>query len=68
MISISFHVLSLIVGFLIGTFVVALATILLLFDERWSIGFGEGWNHGKEYGEKQVELCNNLAKSNNKEV
>lgn len=52
MITLSFHLLSIIVGFFIGLIVVSLATLGVLYGERWSDGFGEGFKAGKKYQEK----------------
>ena len=52
MITISIHLLSIVVGFFIGLIVVSLATFALLYGDRWSDGFGEGFREGKTYQEK----------------
>jgi len=55
MITISLHLLSIVVGFFIGLIVVSLATIGVLYCERWSDGFGEGFRVGKTYQERSEE-------------
>lgn len=52
MITLSFHFLSIIVGFFIGLIVVSLATFAVLYGDRWSEGFGEGFKAGNKYQEK----------------
>ena len=52
MINLSFHIWSIVVGFFIGLIVVSLATLGVLYSERWSEGFGEGFMEGKTYQEK----------------
>lgn len=52
MITLSFHLLSIIVGFFIGLIVVSLATFAVFYGDRWSEGFGEGFKVGKKYQEK----------------
>lgn len=52
MITISFHFLSIVIGFFIGFIVVSVVTLSILYDERWSGGFGEGFKAGKKYQEE----------------
>ena len=43
MITISFHGMSLLVGFFIGMLVGGCISLSVFLDKRWSLGFGEGW-------------------------
>ncbi len=52
MITISLHLLSIVLGFFIGLIVVSLATFSILYGDRWSDGFGVGFREGKTYQER----------------
>lgn len=51
MITLTFHVASLLIGFLIGLFVGAGIVLLIIFCDNgpWDIGFSEGWKCGAAY-------------------
>jgi len=55
MTTITFHLPSLLVGAVVGFLSGGFVFFLTLFGERWSVGFSDGWNCGKEYGEKKRE-------------
>ena len=43
MITLSFHVISLGIGLILGMLVGGCISLSISFDNRWSSGFGEGW-------------------------
>lgn len=43
-----------ILGFFVGILISALVSCGIMFDERWSLGFADGWDAKKRYIEKQV--------------
>ena len=49
MITLSFHLWSIVVGLFIGLIVTSLATLAVLYGDRWSEGFGIGFKDGMEY-------------------
>lgn len=53
MTTITFHLASLLVGLIIGFVLGGFVFLIIMFGERWSIGFSDGWKCGKEYGEKK---------------
>ena len=52
MITISFHMISLLIGIVIGIFVGGFVFCLTFFGERWSVGFSDGWELGRKYAER----------------
>lgn len=50
---ITIDIFSLIFGLFIGGAVALFATIYTLYDERWSTGFGSGWDAHRKFMEKK---------------
>ena len=61
MTTIQIHIPSLIIGFVIGTFVVSLATCSCFFDDRWHFGFSQGFQDGIKF-RKREEIEQNEIK------
>lgn len=59
--TITIHLLSLLLGFFLGTVLVTSIMLWVFFDERWSIGFTNGWECGKKYAEELEEKGNDKA-------
>ena len=59
MVTITFNfatlLIGVILGFFVGVLISALAFCGIMFDERWSLGFSDGWNAKKRDIERQVE-------------
>lgn len=45
-----------IIGFVLGILISALAFCGIMYDERWSLGFSDGWDAKKRDIEKQAEV------------
>lgn len=60
MVTITFNFATLlfgvILGFFVGVLISTLAFCRLMFDERWSIGFSDGWAAKKRDIEKHAEV------------
>lgn len=52
--TITIHIGSLFAGLIIGFLLSSFVFLSISMDERWSNGFGEGWQAGKEYGKKKL--------------
>lgn len=56
--TIQIHILSLFIGYLIGAFITLIVVCHDLFDERWHIAFGKGfdagWDSAQDY-EHEIE-------------
>lgn len=55
MISLSLHVPSILVGFLIGYITVSIIWIASICNENWSKGFGDGYNACRKLFENKSE-------------
>lgn len=57
MITLTFHVATLLIGVLIGFFIGAGIVLLLIFRNNgaWDIGFSEGWKCGAAYETQKEE-------------
>lgn len=56
MISLSLHIPSILVGFLIGYITISIVWIVSGFNENWSRGFGDGYNAcRKSFKHKSVQ-------------
>ena len=53
MTTITFHWASLLVGLGMGFVLGGFVFVLIMFGERWSAGFSDGWKCGKEYAEEK---------------
>lgn len=60
MVTITFNFATLLIGVILGFFVGMLVSAIvfcgIMFDERWSLGFSDGWAAKKRYIEKQAEV------------
>lgn len=60
MVTMTFNFVTLLIGVIlglfVGTLVSALAFCRLMFDERWRLGFSEGWDAKKRDIEKQAKV------------
>lgn len=63
MVTITFDLVTFLIGvtlgFLAGILISALAFCGIMFDERWSLGFSDGWDAKKRDIEKQAEVERN---------
>ncbi len=41
---ISLHLGSLLLGILVGYAISSIVLLIIMYDDRWSTGFGVGWN------------------------
>lgn len=52
--TITIHIGSLFAGLILGYLLGSFVLLTISMDERWSNGFGTGWEAGKEYAEKKL--------------
>lgn len=52
MIAISIHIPSLLVGFVVGYILISALFLWFGYDDRCHNAFSQGWDCGKDYGEK----------------
>lgn len=51
--------IGVILGFVVGILISALAFCGIMFDERWSLGFSDGWDAKRRDIEKQAGVEDN---------
>ena len=51
--TITIHISSMVLGFIIGILLSTFLTTCALFGERWNAGFAEGWHEGEKYVENK---------------
>ena len=56
MISLSIHIPSVIIGFILGYIGVSILFFVMMYDERYDNGFSRGWNCGHKYIEKIIQI------------
>ena len=56
MISLSIHIPSIIIGFILGYIGVSILLLVMMYDERYDSGFGNGWDCGHKYIEKIIQI------------
>ena len=56
MTTIQIHVPSLFIGYFIGVFITALIVCYGLYDQRWSLGFLEGYQEGVAHQRMKNEI------------
>ncbi len=56
MISLSLHIPSILIGFILGYVGVSILFFKMMYDERYDNGFGRGWNCGHKYIEKIIQI------------
>lgn len=60
MVTITFDLVTLLIGVIlgifVGAFVSASAFLRLMYDERWGLGFSDGWDAKRRDIEKQAEV------------
>lgn len=63
MISFNLHIPSILFGLCIGFIVASIVLFSILFGDRWSIGFGEGYTACTERMERKRKELNNEEKT-----
>ena len=56
MISLSIHIPSVIIGFILGYICVSILFFVMMYDRRYDYGFSEGWDCGHKYIEKIIQI------------
>lgn len=57
MISLSIHIPSVIIGFVLGYIGVSILFFMIMYDERYDNGFGYGYDCGYKYIEKIMQIA-----------
>ena len=56
MISLSIHIPSVIIGFILGYICVSILFLVMMYDRKYDYGFSEGWDCGHKYIEKIIQI------------
>ena len=56
MISLSIHIPSVIIGFILGYIGISILFFVIMYGERYNNGFGQGWDCGHKYIEKIIQI------------
>ncbi len=66
MIALKIEILSFIIGAVLGFLVSTFVLMMVFLDDRWSVGFSDGWKRGCEYGKEYENPTNNTEANNEK--
>ena len=67
MITINIDIISLFIGLIIGIFITFFATFRLIYDDRWCLGFGAGYECGLKEETNGKEICDRTLRKANEE-